>query len=563
MLKGIGVSSGIGIGTAVFIGPPKADYSHVVPSTPSEESQKLSHAIQNFVQKTRIMAQNLEGQAGSYQAQILLAQIQIAEDPFLIQQVEDFISQGYCAEQALDLVCQMFIQTLSSTDDPLMAQRAVDIQDLRTRILMELLGLEAVDLSTLPPASVLVAQELTPSMTATLNPSHIAGILTETGASTSHCAILARAMGLPAVLSIPEATTQIHTGDTVIVDGDSGIALLHPEDAVLTQYRARQQVLQQEKSALFSYANCPTITADGHKVALYGNIGTQQQAQQVSDATGEGIGLFRTEFLFMDHTPTEEEQFQTYRQVLETMGTREVIIRTLDVGGDKDIPSLGLEEEANPFLGLRGIRYCLSHKEVFLSQLRALVRASAYGNLRIMLPMVSTVEELRQSKQLFMQIKEEFDQTGVPYNRDLKLGIMVETPSALLMADLLAQEADFFSIGTNDLTQYIMAADRGNPAVQSLCSPYHPAMLRAILYIIQSGHRFGISVGMCGEAAANPELIPLLLGFGLDEFSVSPSLILQTRKAIAQWTLEQAEALAQSALRCVTEEEILALLHTF
>lgn len=563
MLKGIGVSSGIGIGTAVFIGNPKPDYSHVVPSTPHEESERLSYAIRNFIQKTRVMAQNLEGEAGSYQAQILLAQIQIAEDPFLIQQVEDFLSQGHCAEQALDLVCQMFIQTFASTEDSLMAQRAADIQDLRTRMLMELLGLETVDLSTLPPGSVLVTQELTPSMAATLNPKHIVGILTETGGTTSHCAILARAMGLPAVLSIPEITVQIHTGDTVIVDGDSGIALLNPEDTVLTQYRSRQQMLQQEKSALSAYTNCPTVTADGRRVALYGNIGTPQQAQLVSEATGEGIGLFRTEFLFMDHIPSEEEQVQAYRQVLETMGTQEVIIRTLDVGGDKDIPSLKLKQEENPFLGLRGIRYCLSHKEVFLPQLRALVRASAYGNLKIMFPMVSTLEELRQSKQFLTQIKEEFDRTGVPYNRELKLGIMLETPSALLIADLLAQEVDFFSIGTNDLTQYIMAADRGNQAVQSLCSPCHPAVLRAILYIIQSGHRAGISVGMCGEAAADPDLIPLFLGFGLDEFSVSSSLILQTRKAIAQWRLEQAETLAQSALRCTTEEEVRALLHTF
>ena len=362
------------------------------------------------------------------------------------------------------------------------------------------------------------------------------------------------------MLSVNGLMEQVEDGDILILDGGDGIAILNPDEATLAQYQRRQEGFREARAALIQFAGKTTRMKDGHTVALYGNIGNPEHAEQVMEATGEGVGLFRTEFLFMDREslPTEEEQFEAYRRAVEIMDGREVIIRTLDVGGDKDISYLGLEKEENPFLGFRAVRYCLEREEVFVPQLRALLRASACGDLKIMLPLVTNLEELRRTRALLEKLKGELEVAGVPYNREVKLGVMIETPAAALIADLLAREADFFSIGTNDLTQYVMAADRGNQNVSALGVPFQPAVLRAIQSIIAAGHSAGIPVGMCGEAAADPNMIPLLLSFGLDEFSVSPSAILQTRKSIAGWSKAEADDLAGRVMSSGTLEEVQA-----
>lgn len=562
MFKGIGASAGIGIGTAVLIREPNLDYSHVTVGDAAAEKQRLTDAVAAFIEKTRLMAQKMETQVGQHQAEILLGQIMMIEDPFMMEQIGEMITQGQCAEGALDMVCQMYVDMFSGMEDELMRQRAADVQDMRTRILKQLLGQEELDLSDLPSTTVLVAKDLTPSMTSGLKRGSIAGILTEMGGITSHSAILARTMELPAVLGVTGVMDKIASGDMIILDGGEGIALLNPDEETVAQYTVRQDMLRQEKAVLEEFAGKDTVTADGRKTALYGNIGNPQEAELVMEVTGEGIGLFRTEFLFMDRDrlPTEEEQFQAYRQAVETMAGREVIIRTLDVGGDKDIPYLGLAKEENPFLGFRAVRYCLDRKDVFRPQLRALLRASAFGDLKIMLPLVTNLEEIRRSKALIAELKKELEGEGIPYNPELKVGIMIETPAAVMIADLLAREADFFSIGTNDLTQYIMAADRGNRMVSGLGVPFQPAVLRAIEQVIGAGHRAGIPVGMCGEAAADPCMIPLLLAFGLDEFSVSPSAVLKSRKIIAQWNDEDAAALKQRVMECSTLEEVMRCL---
>lgn len=562
MFKGIGASAGIGIGKAVFVREPNLDYSHVTAAGEEAEKARLANAVTQFVEKTRIMAQRMELQVGQHQAEILLGQIMMIEDPFMVSQMNQLIGQGQCAEGALDTVCQMYIEMFAAMEDELMRQRATDIQDMRSRMLKGLLGQEDLDLSTLPPDAVLVARDLTPSMTAGLRRGSVAGILTEVGGTTSHSAILARTMELPAVLSVTGLMDAVKPGDTLVIDGGEGVALVNPDAETLAYYQTRRESFLADRVALNQYAGKTTKTASGRTVALYGNIGKPQEAEQVLEATAEGVGLFRTEFLFMDRDslPTEEEQFQAYRQAVETMGGREVIIRTLDVGGDKDIPYLGMEEEDNPFLGFRAVRYCLEREDVFVPQLRALLRASAYGDLKIMIPMVTTVEELHRTKVLLAKIKEELDRNGIAYNKELKVGVMIETPAAALIADLLAREADFFSIGTNDLTQYVMAADRGNRNVSRLGVPYQPAVLRAIRSIISAGHQAGIPVGMCGEAAADPKMVPLLLDFGLDEFSVSPSAVLRTRKEIARWSEASAHMLNQQVMQCATLEEVMACL---
>ena len=560
MFKGIGASAGIGIGRAVLVREPDLSYTHVVFAGQEAEQARLTAAIAAFTERTRVMAERMEARVGPQQAQILLGQIMMIEDPYVTGQMKQLITAGQCAEAALDNVCRMYIEMFSSMEDELMRQRATDVEDLRTRILMILLGQEELDLSNLPADAVLVAHDLTPSMTAGLKRGSVAGILTEVGGITSHSAILARTMELPAVLSVNGLMEQVEDGDILILDGGDGIAILNPDEATLAQYQRRQEGFREARAALIQFAGKPTRTKDGRTVALYGNIGNPEHAEQVMEATGEGVGLFRTEFLFMDREslPTEEEQLEAYRRAVEIMDGREVIIRTLDVGGDKDIPYLGLEKEENPFLGFRAVRYCLEREDVFVPQLRALLRASVYGNLKIMLPLVTNLEELRRTRALLEKLKGELEVAGVPYNREVKLGVMIETPAAAFIADLLAKEADFFSIGTNDLTQYVMAADRGNQNVSALGVPFQPAVLRAIRGIIVAGHSAGIPVGMCGEAAADPKMIPLLLSFGLDEFSVSPSAILQTRKRIAGWSKAEVDELADSVMSCGTLEEVLA-----
>ncbi len=560
--KGIAGAEGIGIGKALVVREQTLDYSHVVFSGAENETNRLQAAIAAFCEKVTAMQKKLTASVGEKQAEILNGQIMMIQDPFMTSQMQDFIAGGQCAEAAVDAVCNMYIEMFSSVEDDLTRQRATDIRDMRARLLGILLGQTEVDLSDLPPETVLVAHDFTPSMTANMQKEHIVGILSECGSKTSHSAILARSLELPAVMSVENICTLLENGDTVIVDGTRGEAVVRPAQGILEAYASKREQLKMEKQALHAFAGKKTVTADGKQLAVYANIGKPDDVPAVLQNDGEGVGLFRTEFLFMDRTalPSEEEQFAAYRAVATQMQGKEVIIRTLDVGGDKDIPYLHMEKEENPFLGHRAVRYCLDNPEIYKVQLRALLRASAYGNIKIMLPLVTTVSEVRRVRELLESTKAELRKENIEFRDNIPVGVMIETPAAAMTADLLAKEADFFSIGTNDLTQYTMAVDRGNSKVSALYSHYNPAVLRLIKQTAEAANRAGIPVGMCGEAAGDKAFIPLLIAFGLHEFSVTPAAVLPTRKTVSLWSKTDADALAERVLTLNSAEEVAAAL---
>ena len=518
----------------------------------AEEKARLKEAVDTFCKVTQEMAEDIRQRVGEKESEILSGQIMMLSDPFMTGQMEEMIASGSCAEAALDSVCQMYIEMFSNVDDELMRQRATDIRDIRTRMLRLLLGISSVDIASVPAGTVLVAKDLTPSMTVGLKKENISAILTEIGGKTSHSAILARALEIPAVLGIPQVLDQVSDGQQAIVDGESGEVILSPDEDTLKSYTAQWKEQQEQKAMLSVYRDRKTQDADGRNYELYSNIGSVAEAQIALENGAEGIGLFRTEFLFMDRTamPTEQEQYEAYKAVSDIMQGKEVIIRTLDVGGDKEISYLKMESEQNPFLGWRAIRYCLEESDLFKVQIRALLRAGAeHKNIKIMLPLVTGVQEIRAAKQLLEECKQELAAQGIAYDDNIQVGIMIETPAAALIADLLAKEAAFFSIGTNDLTQYTLAVDRGNAKVENLYTTLHPAVLRSIRSIIRAAKEAKIPVGMCGEAAADPALIPLLLEFGLDEMSVSASSILKTRKIVSQWSQKETAEVEQKAMQ--------------
>lgn len=562
--KGIAGAEGIGIGKALVVREQTLDYSQVVFSGAENETERLQAAIAAFCEKISAMQQNLTASVGEKQAEILNGQIMMIQDPFMTSQMQDFIAGGQCAEAAVDAVCNMYIEMFSSVEDDLTRQRATDIRDMRARLLGILLGQTEVDLSDLPPETVLVAHDFTPSMTANMQKEHIVGILSEAGSKTSHSAILACSLEIPAVMSVENICTLLQDGDTVIADGTRGEAVVRPAQGILEAYASKREQLRTEKQALRAFAGKKTATADGKQLAVYANIGKPDDVSAVLQNDGEGVGLFRTEFLFMDRTalPSEEEQFAAYRTVAAQMQGKEVIIRTLDVGGDKDIPYLHMEKEDNPFLGHRAVRYCLDNPEIYKVQLRALLRASAYGNIKIMLPLVTAVGEVRRVRELLESAKAELRTENIKFHEKIPVGVMIETPAAAMTADLLAKEADFFSIGTNDLTQYAMAVDRGNSKVSALYSHYNPAVLRLIKQTADAANRAGIPVGMCGEAAADKAFMPLLIAFGPDEFSVTPAAVLPTRKTVSLWSKTDADALAERILTLSTAEEVAAALES-
>lgn len=563
MFKGIAGSEGIGIGRVVIIEEHEAVIEDRTITDVDAEIQRVQSAIEKFVNVTTEMADKMEATVGAKDADILRGHIMLLRDPTIEEQIVALIrSEKVTAEKALDQVLEQTAELFAQIPDELLQQRATDFRDIKTRIVKILLGIEELDISAVPAGTVLVAKDLTPSMTAGIVPENIAGVLTEVGGRTSHSAILARAMEIPAVLSIEGICSQVKNGDMVVLDGTRGEAIVNPDEAAVSEYEKKLEEYKKDKELLKKYTGKPTVSKDGTKVELVCNIGKPEDAKKVVECDGEGIGLFRTEFLFMDRDslPTEEEQFEAYKSVAETMAGKPVIIRTLDIGGDKEIPYLGLEKEDNPFLGFRAIRFCLQRKDIYETQLKALVRASAFGKIKVMVPLVTGLDELRQVKAMIADIMKEYDAAGVAYNKDLEVGVMMETPAACLMADALAKEAAFFSIGTNDLTGYTMAVDRGNAKVAYLYSTYNPAVLRAIKRIIECGKKEGIMVGMCGEAAADEKLIPLLLAFGLDEFSVSATSVLRTRKTISECDIKECRELADRVMKCVTEEEVLAQL---
>lgn len=562
MKKGIAGSAGYGVGKVVIISDAKPEYENRTITDTDAEIKRYDDAVAAFTEKTHAMAEAMKESVGEHNAEILEGHILLLTDPGMDEITKGAIMSGTCAEAAFESTCDMFAGMFQMADDELTRQRATDIGDIKVRMLKILTGTPDVNISEVPAGTILVAEDLTPSMTAGIVKENVAGIITAVGGKTSHSAILARALEIPAVLSVDGIVDKVSDGMTAVVDGCDGICILDPSQEEIEKYQAKREKYLSDKALLEVYRGKDTVTSDGVKVHLYGNIGNPEDAKQVVACDGEGVGLFRTEFLFMgaSELPSEEEQFQAYKAAAETMEGREVIIRTLDVGGDKDIPYLGLEKEDNPFLGFRAVRYCLQNKDSYRVQLKALLRASAFGDIKIMVPLVTCVDEIRNVKALVKELMAELDAENIAYNKDIQVGVMIETPAASLIADLLAKEADFFSIGTNDLTQYTMAVDRGNAKVAYLYSSYNPAVLRSMKNIIETANAAGIMVGMCGEAAADPFLIPLLISFGLGEFSVSATSVLATRGTIAKWSKAETDELAAKALSLATETEVAELL---
>ena len=567
MVSGTGASAGIGIGRVVILKEETLEIKRETVADAEAEKARFKKAVEKSIEDTKALADDMAQRIGEKEAEILNGHIMLLQDPMMTMEIEGKIDgEKLCSEAAVEDVCTMYADMFASMDDELMQQRAADMRDIKTRMQKVLLGVQSVDVSSLPAGSVLVSEDLTPSVTAGINPANVTGIVTELGGRTSHSAILSRALEIPAVVAASGILSQVKDGDEIILDGETGEIFIQPDESLKAEYEAKKAVYLKEKEELKKYIGKETVTKDGVKIETAANIGRPEDVDRVLSYDAEGIGLFRTEFLFMDRTamPTEEEQFEAYRKVAVAMDGKPVIIRTLDIGGDKEIPYMGLKKDENPFLGYRAIRFCLDRKDdIYRPQLRALLRASAFGAIKIMIPMVTCVEEYREAKALIQEIMEELDEKGIAYNKDIQVGIMVETAAASLMADVFAKEVDFFSIGTNDLTQYTMSVDRGNDKVSYLYSTFNPAVLRSIRHIIECGRKEGIMVGMCGEAASDPLMIPLLVAFGLNEFSMSASAVLKARKMITECDSRELQEMACKAMSFATAGEIESFMREF
>ncbi|AYA98912.1 phosphoenolpyruvate--protein phosphotransferase [Lachnoanaerobaculum umeaense] len=559
-IYGVGAADGIGIGVARVVKEQSVEVIRKTVSDIEAEVSNFMEVLELTKAETEEMSQALEKNASAKEAEILFGHIMLMSDPMLVDEIVNRIkSESICAEYMIEEVCNQYAAVFASMDDELMQQRATDMLDIKTRLIKKILGMENTDLSKLPYGSILVAKDLTPSMTAGLNPENVLGIVTELGGKTSHSAILARALEIPAVVGLFDLPQDITEGTEILLDGENGEVIIMPTEDEKSDYDNKKKEYDAKKELLKRYKELPSISKDGKKVEIAGNIGSPEDAKKVILSGGEGIGLFRTEFLFMDRDgmPSEDEQFESYKEVAIAMEGKPVIIRTLDIGGDKEIPYMGIEQDENPFLGYRAIRLCLDRKnDIYIPQLRALLRASAFGNIKIMLPLITSMDEIKEAKALINDIKSEFDLNGIAYNKDIEVGIMVETAAASLLADIFAKEVDFFSIGTNDLIQYTMSVDRGNVKIAGLYSPFSPAVLRSINRIITEGKKAGIMVGMCGEAAADPLLIPVLLAWGLDEFSMSASSILKSRQIISLCDSKALLSKVDKVLEMATESEI-------
>ena len=567
MARGTGASAGIGIGKAAILREEKLVIENTGIEDAEAEKERFKSAVEQSIADVSALADDMASRIGEKEAEILNGHLMLLQDPMLTGEIENQIDNDkVCSEFAVETVCNMYADMFASMDDELMQQRAADMRDIKTRMQKILLGVQSVDVSLLPAGTILMAEDLTPSVTAGINPDNVAGIVTEFGGRTSHSAILSRALEIPAVVAASGILSEVKDGDELILDGESGEIFVNPGSDLIAEYEKRRDAYLQEKEELKQYIGTSSTTVDGVTVEIAANIGKPEDVDRVLAYDGEGIGLFRTEFLFMDRNemPTEDEQFEAYKKVAVAMKGKPVIIRTLDIGGDKEIPYMGLKKDENPFLGYRAIRFCLDRKDdIYRPQLKALLRASAFGNIKIMVPMVTCIEEYREAKELVADIGKELDETGIAYNKEIQVGIMVETAAASLMADVFAKEVDFFSIGTNDLTQYTMSVDRGNDKVSYLYSTFNPAVLRSIRHIIECGRREGIMVGMCGEAASDPLMIPLLLAFGLNEFSMSASAILKARKYITGYSVEELKAVAEQAMGFVTAAETQQFMKNF
>lgn len=561
MLRGIGTSKGIGIGKALIIHKCKNAVSRVKIKDTEAEVDKFNESVEKFIQETNELVDKLSQKLNGddKNALVLKNQEYLIRDPEFTSGVISAITNDKLnAEAAVEDTCEMLKNIFLSFNNDTMTQRVADIEDMKQRLIAIMQGQKHIDLTKLSDNTVIIADEIHPSMTANMDTEHIAGIISEKGGDTSHASILARALEIPAVLSVKDICSKIAEGEEVIVDGAYGEVFVNPTPITLKIYNKKKKAYDERVKELKKYIDKQTVTRDGRKVMLAANIGNADEAAKAVKAGAEGIGLFRTEFLFMNKQalPTEEEQYNEYKKAAVVLDGRQLTIRTLDIGGDKDIPYMGLTKELNPFLGYRAIRFCLDRVDIFTTQLRAVLRASAYGNIRIMIPMITSVTEVQAVKKIINGICRDLDKKDIKYDKDIKIGVMIETPAAAIMADVLAHEVDFFSIGTNDLTQYTLAVDRGNENVAYLYSALNPAVIRSIKHIIECAHNAGIEAGMCGEAAADERMIPLLLNFGLDEFSVTVSRVLETRKEIASWSSKEVKEITENVMNYSEEKEV-------
>ena len=561
-LTGIGASEGVAIGKVLLF----TEEEMVIPEVKDENSTieaeltKLEDGLKKS--KTQLIAirEKVKEKMGEDKAAIFDGHILLLEDEDLIMEVEDKIKgEGLPAAKALHDGINEYCEMISKLDDPYLRERAADLQDIGKRWLKNLLGIRIKDLSDLEPNTVVVTYDLTPSDTAQLDLENCVGFLTEVGGKTAHSAIMARSLELPAVVGIKGVLNEVKEGETVIMDGEEGELFLDPSPELIAEYVAKKEKLAAEKEELKKLISEEAVTTDGRKVDIWGNIGSPNDVDAVIASGATGIGLYRTEFLFMnsDHFPTEEEQYEAYKVVVQKMQGKPVTIRTMDIGGDKELPYLDLPKEMNPFLGYRAIRISLENKDMFKTQLKAILRASHYGQIKIMYPMISSVNEIRKANEILEECKKELDEIGKLYDRNIKVGIMVETPSTAIIAYKFAKEVDFFSIGTNDLTQYFLAVDRGNEMVSALYNSFNPAVLEAIQKVIDAAHNAGISVSMCGEFAGDKKATKLLLGMGLDSFSMSASSTLQVKKIIRSSSYSEAQKYRDIILQQDTPAEVL------
>ncbi|MDY0408850.1 phosphoenolpyruvate--protein phosphotransferase [Virgibacillus soli] len=562
-VTGIAASTGIAIAKAYQLKAPDLSYEAKEVDNPTQEIERLEAALNISKQELEKIRNHTKKTLGDEHAEIFSAHLLVLNDPELINPMKDKIkNENKMAESALDETANMFIDMFKNMDNEYMRERAADIKDVTERVMAHLLGVDIPDPALIDEEVIVIANDLTPSDTAQLDRNFVKGFTTDIGGRTSHSAIMARSLEIPAVVGTKDITSLVSQNDTVIVDGLEGKVIINPSEDELLAYKEKQANFEKQKEEWAKLKDEPTVTKDGHHIELVGNIGNPEDADSVLQHGGEGVGLYRTEFLYMGKSemPSEDEQFEAYKSVLEKMNGKPVVVRTLDVGGDKHIPYLDMPEEMNPFLGFRAIRYCLDHEEVFRPQLRALLRASAYGNLKIMFPMIAQVEEFRAAKALLLEEKENLRKEGHEVSDDIEVGIMVEIPATAVLAKQFAKEVDFFSVGTNDLIQYTMAADRMNERVSYLYQPYHPAILNLLNNVIEAAHSEGKWAGMCGEMAGDPLAIPILLGLGLDEFSMSATSILPARTQMRNLSKADLASYKDELLAMSTAEEVLAFI---
>ncbi len=551
MLKGIAASPGLAMATALVLEHRELNIDASTVKDSGTEITRLQNAVDKSTSALKAIRATAEEKLGNEHAMIFDAHLMILQDPEILSQTEQMIKGNMVnAPHAFQTVTDRYIQMFEGMDNVYMQERAADIRDVRTRVLNALMGIETIDLSMLSEDTILIAHDLTPSETATMDKNRVFGFATDIGGRTSHTAIMARTLEIPAVVGLNSATQRIKSGDLVLLNGSTGEITVCPDSEKIEAFKDAQNQYDQYKAMLKEYTGKPSVTLDGKHIELAGNIGSSSDLEGLHRNDAEGVGLFRTEFLYMNRSkfPTEDEQFEAYKQVLEGMNGKPVVIRTLDIGGDKELSYFDIGKEMNPFLGYRAIRICLRERAIFETQLRALLRASVYGKLRIMFPMISCLEELQSAKSILEEVKAQLDSEGIAYSNAIEVGMMIEIPAAAICSDILAEHVDFFSIGTNDLIQYTCAVDRMNEKISDLYNPYNPALIRLIKTVIDNGHQAGIWVGMCGELAGDPVLTPLLLGLGLDEFSMSPLSILPIRKLVSELTLERTREIAQQVL---------------